>query len=75
MADARAPFRPAPAAPALGLARAKLTPNVRREPLWKLIGAAGLAAGAALCLAAVVILGPPHAIKPRQQVDVNPWVR
>jgi len=75
MADTDASVRPAAAPPALGVARAKLCPAERREPLWKLVGAAGLAAGAALCLAAVVILGPPHSIKPRQQVDVNPWVR
>jgi hypothetical protein len=75
MADVDATIRPAAAAPALGVARAKLRPVERREPLWGLLGAAGLAAGAALCLAAVVILGPPHSIKPRQQVDVNPWVR
>lgn len=62
-----------PAPVTLGLARAKLKPPLARRSMWPLLGAAGLAAGAALCLAAAVILGPPSLVS--RQVDVNPWVR
>jgi hypothetical protein len=58
---------------ALGLARAKLKPPIRRRSLWPLLGAAGLAAGAALCLASVVILGPPSVVS--RQIDVDAGVR
>jgi hypothetical protein len=58
---------------ALGLARAKLKPPVQKSSVWPLVGAAVLAASAALCLSAVVILGPPTDVA--GQVDVNPGMR
>jgi hypothetical protein len=68
---------PPPATPtarvALGLARAKLNRPPRPEPVWKLVGAAGLAAGSALLLAVAIIIGPPTPAD--RQTDVNPWVR
>ena len=69
-----APTKPPSFSPvALGLARAKLKPPIDRRSVWPLVGAAGLAASAALCLAAAVILGPPPLDS--RQVDVDPWVR
>jgi len=65
----------ATSAAALGLARAKLKPPVHPVSVWPLLAAAGLAACAALSLAAVVILGAPAPAEPRLQADVNPWMR
>ncbi|HTI66777.1 MAG TPA: hypothetical protein VL460_04430 [Caulobacteraceae bacterium] len=45
---------------AIKAARAKLNPVRRPQSVWPLIGAAALCAGAALALAAAVILGPPN---------------
>lgn len=68
---------PPPATPTtrvvLGLVRAKLNRPPPPEPIWKLVGAAGLAAGAALLLATAIIIGPPSPSD--RQTDVNPWVR
>jgi hypothetical protein len=72
--DAEPPAAPPSlTAAALGLARAKLKPPIPRASMWPLVWAAGLAASAALSLAAVVILGPPSV--GGQQVDVNPGMR
>jgi hypothetical protein len=67
--------RPSRSSVALGLARAKLKTPSRKEPLWKLLAGAGLAATAALALAAAVILGPPTSSATSAQADVNPWLR
>jgi hypothetical protein len=46
---------------ALRAARSRLlTPPRQRPPVWPLLAAAALAAGAGLGLAAAVIMGPPH---------------
>jgi len=60
-------------AAAVGLARAKLKTPIRSVSIWKLFGAAGFFAAAALMLAATVIVGPPQFLPDR--VDVNPWMR
>ena len=64
-----------PAGVVLGLARAKLRRPVRRQPLWRLLGAAAFLAVTSLGLAAVIILGPPVPQGDRRPVEVNPWVR
>jgi hypothetical protein len=66
MTDAFGPLyqdEPAPppvAAVAIKAARAKLNAVRAPAPVWPLVGAAALCAGAALALAAAVILGPPN---------------
>ena len=67
MADLSLSIEPEPS-PRAGLveARALLEPSPRpREPVWPLLVAAFFAAGAALALAAAVILGPPQ-MRPAQ---------
>ena len=66
---------PSAASVAIGLARAKLKPPLRRTSVWALIGAASLAAASATSLAAVMILGPPIGVTGQTQTDVNPWIR
>lgn len=62
------------AATALALARAKLKPPVRSVSIWRLFGATALCAGAAMGLAAAIIVGPPAA-NPQLRADVNPASR